>query len=320
MTPARPVTVRVACSTSNLGPGFDCLGLALALWLEATAHPRPAGADAARQRIERRGQAAGWPEHDDLFLEAFALAAREGGGAPAVDLDLCSEIPVGRGFGSSGAAVAAGLLLGAALAPGELPLARLHALGVALEGHPDNVTASLHGGLTLCHPYAGGGEGGEGRPLLVHSAVSARLGFVLAWTDQTLTTAEARRVLPRTVAFADAVENARRLPLLLAGLRDADRALVSAGGEDRLHVPCRLPLIAGGAQALAAAREAGAWLATISGAGSGLVAVAPRETCEAVAAALRAALARHAAGATARVLEAVREAPRVRHAEPWDGA
>lgn len=320
--PDRPATVRIACSTSNLGPGFDCLGLALSLWLEATARPvGPAPSPASgptgerRPRVRRRAEAAHWPERDDLFLTAFEAGAREGGGAPEVELDVRSEIPVGRGFGSSGAAVAAGLLLGSALAADEVPLARLHALGVALEGHPDNVTASLYGGLTLCHPDAA-----QGRPLLVQSPVSPRLAFVLAWTDQTLTTAEARRVLPRTVPFADAVENARRLPLLLAGLRDADRALIGAGGQDRLHVPCRLPLIAGGEEALAAAHAAGAWLATISGAGSGLVAVAPREDCEAVAAALRAALARHAQGATARVLEAVREAPHVRHAEPWDGA
>lgn len=297
------LSVRVPCSTSNLGPGFDCLGLALGLWLRAEARPHAAAEDRV---VRREGHAEEWPERGDLLLEALARARAEGGGGPGAALALASEIPVGRGFGSSGAAVAAGLLLGAALARHPPPLERLHALGVALEGHPDNVTASLFGGLTVCHPDAHAGA-----PLLVRETISERIACAIAWSDQALATREARRVLPASVPFADAVENARRLPLLLAGLRGGERALVEAGGEDRLHVPVRLPLIRGGAAALAAARAAGAWTATISGAGSGLVALGPRARAEAIAAALQDALARASTGACARILEPVREPPRV---------
>ncbi len=300
------LSVAVACSTSNLGPGFDCLGLALGLWLRAEARPHAAAED---RIVSRAGHAEEWPERGDLLLEALSRARAEGGGGPRAALAVASEIPVGRGFGSSGAAVAAGLLLGAALARRPPALERLHALGVALEGHPDNVTASLFGGLTVCHPDARAGA-----PLFVRETISERLACALAWSDQTLATREARRVLPASVPFADAVENARRLPLLLSGLRDAERALVEAGGEDRLHVPVRLPLIRGGAAALAAARAAGAWTATISGAGSGLVALGAPADAEAIAEALRAALAREASGARARVVPAVRAAPRVERA------
>src|SRR6185295_16509837 len=98
--------------------------------------------------------------------------------------------------------------------------------------------------------------------------------------------------LPRQVSFADALENPRRLALLLEGLRRAQPELLALGVEDRLHVPYRLPLIAGGAQALQAARAAGAWLATISGSGSGLIALGPRSASARIAEALRAEPAR----------------------------
>src|SRR5205085_286756 len=122
----------------------------------------------------------------------------------------------------------------------------------------------------------------------------------------------ARGVLPRTVPFADAVENPRRLALLLEGLRRADPELLALGGEDRLHVRHRLPLIPGGAEALAAARESGAWLATISGSGSALVALGPRARREAIAEALRVELARADGEAHARVVEPVHGTPLVR--------
>jgi len=105
-----------------------------------------------------------------------------------------------------------------------------------------------------------------------------------------LPTHAARSVLPAEVPFADAVENPRRLALLLEGLRTADPELLALGSQDRLHVRHRLPLIPGGAAALEAARESGAWMSTISGSGSGLVAVGPKERIAAVAAAMGAAL------------------------------
>lgn len=303
MGDALPLSVRVAASTSNLGPGFDCLGLALSLSLSVGA---TRGTGEETRSVARTGQAQSWPAQGDLLLVALERALAEGGGGPPVDLTVSSEIPVGRGFGSSGAAVAAGLLLGAALARRAPSIERLHALGIALEGHPDNVTAALFGGLTVCHPHAAAGA-----PLFVRESIAPELACVLAWSDQELATSVARRALPASVPFADAVENARRLPLLLAGLRTGERALIEAGGLDRLHVPYRLPLIAGGAHALAAARAAGAWLATISGAGSGLVAIGPRDAGPAIAAALRAGLERAASGATARIVEPVLTAPRV---------
>jgi len=168
------------------------------------------------------------------------------------------------------------------------------------------VTASLFGGCTLCHPAP------DGRPARIANAIAPSIGFALAWPAEALSTARARAALPELVPFADAVENPRRLALLLEGLRTGDARLLAIGAEDRLHVKHRLPLIPGAEQTLAAARACGAWVATISGAGSGLVALGPHGRIAAIAEAMRAALIESTGTGEARVVEPVLEPPAVR--------
>jgi homoserine kinase len=302
-----PLSVRVAGSTSNLGPGFDCLGLAFSLWLdvrvEAVSGARTGG---AVELGELAGEARAWPrDASNVLCVAFERARTAFGVEPApVAFHVRSEIPVGRGLGSSGAACAAGLLLAAALAQRPIERGRLLEIGLAIEGHPDNVTASLHSGLTLGVPHERG-------LAVLQPELDARLGWAVAWPVRTLSTPDARRVLPYHIPFADAVENPRRLAALLAGLARGDEELVRIGAHDRLHERHRLPLIPGAADALQRAREAGAWLATISGAGSGLVACGPRARAEALADALRDGLEAAEPGAVARVVDVVRDAPSV---------
>jgi homoserine kinase len=282
------VEVAVSCSTSNLGPGFDLAGLALSMPLHARVWVEAATSAVAPDRLEVSGAAAtDWPlGPDNLFWRAIRAVERElGEKCGSLHARIESDIPVARGLGSSGAAIAAGLLIGEALIGHRLSLERRLALGIELEGHPDNIAASLCGGLTLCLP-------GD-PPLLVTSEVHPRLAFAVAWPEAKLETPLARAALPSTVRFADAVENARRLPLLIEGLRSGNAELIRAGGQDRLHVPYRLPLIRGGAEALAAAERSGAYLATISGAGSALLAISSLDAATAVAAAMAEQLGRH---------------------------
>ena len=305
------VSLRVPGSTSNLGPGFDLLGLALGLFVEVGCEP--AEPDATGHELllptDPGDRAAGWPRADNLVAAAFDAVHAAAGLPPSPRRFRCSsEVPVARGLGSSGAATAAGLLLGAAAveaAGGEPPApAALHALGVRLEGHPDNVTASLYGGCTLCLPAA------EDHPgALVQQPVHADLGFAVAWSDATLSTERARAVLPAEVPFADAVENPRRLALLLEGLRTADPQLLQLGAHDRLHHRHRLALIPGGAEALAAAEAAGAWCTAINGSGSSLLAIGPRDEAARLAEVLGATLAEHDTGAVGRALPLVTGAP-----------
>jgi len=303
------LAVRISASTSNLGPGFDFLGLCLGLHLEAEAHAVDGG---LAHRVEYESAPATWSEGDDLVLRTLAAYEK----CVSVKLrPLCvrvrSEIPIGRGFGSSGAAVAATLLLASAhhsradgAHPGEPDRDLLVDIALSIEGHPDNGTASLLGGCTLSVPHGGA-------VTVVRQPVHPSLGFALAWPATPLFTDEARAVLPSSIPFADAVENPRRLALLLEGLRSGAPRLLALGIEDRLHERHRRSLIPGSNEACQAARDAGAFAACLSGAGSGLVAIGPPEAMEGVAAALASPLE----DGVGRAVQFEPDAPRVREIE-----
>ena len=149
----RRLRVRVPASTSNLGPGFDSLGLALSLWLEVEAELT----DGPHTFASLGGTAEGWPTEQNLLTRAFDAGCRLLGVAPqGLRVHATSEIPVGRGLGSSGAAIAAGIALAAALASERPDQDGLCRLAHELEGHPDNTTASLCGGCTLALPHTDG--------------------------------------------------------------------------------------------------------------------------------------------------------------------
>lgn len=292
--PPPSLAVRVPGSTSNLGPGFDLLGLALELYLDVEVTGPAAGPSS--ERIEACGEAASWPARGDLLLSALEHGAqRLGAEIPPVALRVRSQVPLERGLGSSGAALVAGLVLARELCAATATDAELLTWAHELEGHPDNITAALLGGCTLSLP-------GPDGLVAIRQAVHPSIRFAVAWPRRPLPTAAARRALPSLVPFADAVENPRRLACLLEGLRSADARLLELGGEDRLHVRHRLPLVPGAERALAAAREAGAWIATLSGSGSALIALADESRVQGAADALQRELARCDDQVVARVI------------------
>lgn len=290
--------VRVPGSTSNLGPGFDQLGIALDLFLDARFEAGPSGSGLAVEAPP------GWPSPDQDRLVACLSDAL--GQRPDGRLWVESSIPIGRGIGSSGAATVAGLLLGCALAGDLEPdRTRLLARGLRFEGHPDNLGAALFGGAVASCPLPEGGAFALPLPL------SASLEFALAWPDQPLFTPAARAVLPEQISRQDAVSNARHLTLLLAGLASGRGDLLARGLEDRWHVPYRLPLLPGSASAFLAARAAGAFGATLSGAGSALLALCPPGRGQAAAEAMADELRRATGAGHARLARVVLDAPRV---------
>lgn len=302
-----PSHVRVPCSTSNLGAGFDCVGLALDLHLDATYSPGPGPLE-----VVRAGTLAELPvePHDDLLVRCFVRRMQAAGRVARGELRVTSAIPVARGLGSSAAAVVAGLALArlAACDPTGSPgasdaggaFAELFEEAAGIEAHPDNVAPALLGGLVAVTPRARGASGP--RFAATRLPLSPRIGFAFAAPGLEVPTARARAALPADVPHAVAVRSVARVLALVRGLAEADPDALRAGFADELHVPYRLALIPRAHGAMAAAVDAGAWTATISGSGSGLIAVCPRGAEAAVADAMCVAFGGVAAGATALVL------------------
>jgi homoserine kinase len=273
--------VRAPCSTSNLGSGFDTLGLALNRHLTATFEP--GGNDLETVRTGPLAALEGDPV-PDLLATTFQRFVTEGGGVPRGVLLVHSEIPLKRGLGSSAAALVLGHdLAAAALGRPSDPVASFR-YASHQEGHGDNAAPCALGGFRAVVPGSNGP-----RPLALE--LSRDVGFAYAAPAVGLGTREGRAALPRHVPHRTAVAELGRLAALLRGLALGDPELIRMGVQDELHVPHRLPLIPGGSGAIAAGYEAGAWGVTISGSGSGLLALCAVDDAPAVANAMREAFA-----------------------------
>lgn len=261
--------VRVPCSTSNLGAGFDCIGLAFDRYLDAGYEPGPSGLTVVRSGTLRDLDVEQDRDHIvHAFLSELSLRGFE---RPGGTLMVTSTIPVGRGLGSSAAATVAGIALAAAACGDTLDREAALASATRIEGHPDNSAPSLFGGLMA---VAGSGHG---VPHAMRMPLSDEVGFVFAAPADCVSTTRARTALPQHVPHSAAARNLGRLAALLHGLATADAEAIAIGFSDELHVPYRLPLIPHAKAALDAATAAGAWGATISGSGSGIIAACPHD-------------------------------------------
>lgn len=271
--------VRVPCSTSNLGAGFDCLGLAFDRYLDAGYEPGPGELTIVRAGTLRDLDLE--PADDRLMIAFLAELERRGVERVGGRLFVTSTIPVGRGLGSSAAATVAGLALAAAACGTTLDRDAALASAMRIEGHPDNSAPSLFGGLMAVAASENGAPHGMRLPL------SSDVGFVFAAPADGVSTERARRVLPQHVPHSAAVRNLGRLASLLHGLANADATSIAIGFSDELHVPYRIPLIPRAKAVLDAALAAGAWGATISGSGSGIIAACPHDVEARVSNAMR---------------------------------
>lgn len=271
-SPARrtSVEVRVPASTSNLGAGFDCLGLALKLYLTIRATVMPEAG--ARCRVRSRGgeSGAGLPRTaENLIYRAMDLAAeREGQQLPPVRLAVNNEIPLGRGLGSSAAAIIAGLKIFGLITKTQLSEEKLLRYAAELEGHADNVAASLCGGRVVTCVNDDGGV------LCVRGSWPADVKVIVVSPELPLETSHARAALPPTVTHPDAVYNLQRAALFGAALEAHRYDLLWESMRDRLHQPYREGLVPGLAEALATPRRAGLLGVALSGAGPSVIALA----------------------------------------------
>lgn len=293
--------VRVPASTSNLGSGFDCFGLALQLYLTV----RAARADEARERCTVRstgeGSAtlAGTAADKNLIFRAMQLAAeRAGWQLPPVQLEVHNEIPLGSGLGSSAAAIIAGLSLCGRLcgAQEDLDEKTILQIGIELEGHPDNVAASLLGGWVTSAVKV------DKTVLSLKRHWPPDIKLVIVTPDAMLNTHQSRAALPPMVSRADAVHNLQRAALFGAALDARRDDFIWEAMQDRLHQAHRQFSVPGLAEALAVAPMPGLLGVAMSGAGPSVIALA-RENFAAIGARLAENFAAHSLNPVVRVLD-----------------
>ncbi|KAB1643572.1 homoserine kinase [Gulosibacter chungangensis] len=229
VTPGRCVKVRVPATSANLGPGFDTLGLALAEYDELTVEALAPG----ELDIEVEGVGADEVPTDESHLvisTIFYALQQLGFDKPGLRLRANNTIPHGRGLGSSGAAIVAGIVAAAGLVEDQQQVSddTLLKLATTLEGHPDNVAPCLFGGLTIAWVTASGEP--RSKKLMVDRGVS----IVVLVPEETMSTSVARSLQPSQVPHADAIFNLSRAALLVAALSQSPELLFEST-EDRLH-------------------------------------------------------------------------------------
>jgi homoserine kinase len=253
--------VRVPASSANLGAGFDALGMALGVYLTC----RFRASAALSIRAEGR-DAASIPTTADNLIWQTAVSVAESLGAvlPPVELAILNDIPLGKGMGSSAAALTAGVVIAdRLLGLGWKPL-RILDEAARLEGHPDNVAACTLGSIVA----SAIDDGGVAHAVRIE--LSPRFGVGVVVPDFDLPTSKARSVLPASYSRADAVFNVQRAALLVAALAAGVTSAFPAALEDRLHQPYRIPLVPGLDQILKL-RAPGLLGCTLSGAGPSIL-------------------------------------------------
>lgn len=258
MSSAKRISVKVPASTSNLGSGFDTLGLAVNLHLTIEVRPAPAGG----LQIDSSSTHAASAE--PLIREAAGPFCHL---VPNASIRLISDIPVGRGLGASAALRVALIAAFSQLAGETLDRARLLERVYALEHHPDNASPAIHGGFTVSGKVQGG--------LRCHRfPVDERLKLVTLIPAFEMPTGEARQLLPPAYSKADAAHSLNRTALITAAMAKQDYAMLSGVFDDVLHQPCRQKLIPKLSEVIEAGVGAGAIGGFLSGAGSAIICLA----------------------------------------------
>ncbi|HEU0073166.1 MAG TPA: homoserine kinase [Dehalococcoidia bacterium] len=258
------VTVRAPATTANLGPGFDCLGMALDIWTAVTVET---------------GKPNGAPEHglSRLVWQGVQAAFESVGSPPEVKIEADGGIPIARGLGASAALRAAGLLAGNALLDNVHDADALLAMGTRLEGHPDNMSPCLLGGFQV------NARDASGAVLHQQASLPEDLEVVVFVPDFEMPTQESRRKLPRQLSREDAVFNVSRAALLVAALAAGNYGVLDEATQDRIHQPVRSEIFTGLIPIMTAAKEGGAAAAYLSGGGSTVAAFVRGDVSERVA-------------------------------------
>jgi homoserine kinase len=295
----RSFTVRVPASTSNLGAGFDTFSVALQLYLTVTASVVSEASAICRVNSSGEGSTSGLlsSTEDNLIFRAMSFAAqREGWNLPHVQLDVDNELPLGRGLGSSAAAIVAGIALGSLICGKELAPETVLRYAFEMEGHADNVAAAYHGGFVVSCVKQ------DRSVLAVKRSWPMDLKVVVVSPEALLKTAEMRNALPAAIERDAAVHNLQRVALFGAALEAGDYDLLWEAMRDRMHQPYRQSLVPGLADALATKPQAGLVGVALSGSGPSVIALA-RDHLNEIGETIANSFRDHGMPATVRLLE-----------------
>jgi len=253
--------VRVPASSANLGPGFDCLGLALGVYLTCKfEHARELSIRVRGRDADQISTGA-----DNLIWRtALAVAADIGDPLPPIALEIENEIPLGKGLGSSAAALTAGVVIADHLLGLHWKPHRILDEAAKIEGHPDNVAAAVLGSIVASATDIGGAV------RAVRVELPANYAVAVVVPDFMLPTSEARHVLPASYSKADAVFNVQRSAMLMAALATGTTSAFPVALEDRMHQPYRFPLVPG-LEEMVKLRAPGLLGCALSGAGPSIL-------------------------------------------------
>jgi homoserine kinase len=290
--------IRLPASTSNLGSGFDCFGLALKIYLTIKATTKIKSKVECRVRTTGPKENAALPHNaTNLIYRAMSYAAKcEGIELPPVELVVHNEIPLASGLGSSAAAIVGGIKLSGLLGEKVLSDQAIQNHATTFEGHADNVGATLYGGFVASCVTS------SAEVLTARFEWPADIRIVVVSPHAQLPTHVARAALPRSFSRADAVYNLQRASLFTAAVAQRRYDLFWEAMHDRLHQPRRESLVPGLAEALALPAEPGLLGLALSGAGPSIVALVD-DRAEAIGKKIAACFGKHKIRSKVRVLE-----------------
>lgn len=224
------VKVTVPATTANIGPGFDALGLALNLYNEFTF-----------EKIEKglviEGCSEVYNNKENLVYKSFVVTSKKlGKKVDGLKISMKTQIPVSRGLGSSSACIVGGVYGANAFYNGGLSKDEMFKIAAMIEGHPDNISPCVYGGLTASMVD-------KEMPYTIGYNISDKLKFCALIPDFETSTNEARKILPKNINFKDAIFNVSRVSVLLKALEVGDMALIRIALKDKLHQVYRGSLI-----------------------------------------------------------------------------
>jgi homoserine kinase len=300
------IEVCLPASTSNLGAGFDCFGLALNLYLTIRATVNTEAKEPCKVKTTGARENASLPRNSaNLIYRAMAFAAaHEGFKLPPLELAVHNEIPLASGLGSSAAVIVGGIKLASLIAEHELSDETIQNLANEFEGHPDNVGATLYGGFVRSCVKR------NGEVVAIRSEWPKDIKIVVVSPHSQVSTHATRAQLPRTVSRADAVFNLQRSALFASAVERQRYDLFWEAMRDKLHQKQRELLVPGLQQALSIEKRDGLLGVALSGAGPSVVALADKNP-EAIGKAINESFQKNKIQSTVRVLEADNEGCRI---------